>query len=336
MKNCSKTIPTIVEGNSLYEAVCVIKDVAEKAIAEAGTTATTAEEAKAAAAQAQATADQAHEEAVNAQASSEQANEKAQAAQTAADGARQAADGAHEEAINAAASAEQANKKINDIISGDEILPKYFLKPSAGAYALVPSVISSGQQVNYALTSDEKSALGNFSIPFRLANGAINVSTPVDANNATPKSYVDAAVAAAQLGTNISQIGGAVQATESAAAVEQIVVTSTTLSKFANNTNTNLRIINIQGQVASDFSQNSSKKFTFSLENIFPDEKLPASIGLTFFESSYSSTGSRAALCAFSAKSTGEPILTIDFTNIDPDGGHSFEIFGTAIFTFTA
>ena len=342
MKTCNKTIPTIVEGNSLYEAVCVIKDVAEKAIAEAGTTATAAEAAKAAAEAAQQTANQAHEEATNAAASAEQASEKAQAAQTAAEAAQATANGAQATANGAANKNIQQDTRIGDIESGKTVIPTYFKTTAQGN--AIPGMNGAGTEAVYYW------AVGSIDgdIPLRrhgqsgISKGGLLVpQTPTSQSEAASKHYIDGEIATLKslitdARTNISQLGGAIQAEEPAAAVEQIIITSTTLSGFSNEPNTKLRVLNITGQVASDFSQNTSKKFTFSLENVLPDEKAPAQIGMTFFDTGYNDKHSRAALCAFSNKSSGEPILTIDFNNIDPTGGNSYEVFGTAIFTFTA
>lgn len=343
MAEINNTVPTVVRGSSLYEAMCNVAKIANDAIADAGKANSGVAEAKAAAAAAQQTANQAHEEAINAANSAEQAGEKAQEAQliastatNQASKAKDAADAAQKTANGAATKNAQQDTRIANIESGKTVIPTYFKLGTSGN--LIPGMNGAGTAaVYYWATGDTAGDL-----PLRrhgqsgVANGGLLVPrVPINSNEAASKSYVDNAVAGGSFGTNIAMVGGAVQADESAAAVEQIIIESTTLSNFANGTNTKLRIINVHGQVSSDFSQNASKKFTFSLENIFPDEQLPANIGLTFFEAGNSSTGSRAALCAFSAKSSGEPALTIDFTDIDPQGGHSFGIFGTAIFTFT-
>lgn len=342
MAEINNTVPSIVRGSSLYEAMCKVAEIANNAIGDADAANKGVTEAKAAAAQAQATADQAHEEATNAANSAEQAGEKAQAAQTAADGAQTAADKAQTTADGAVSKNTQQDTRIDDIESGKTIIPTYFKTTTRGN--AVPVMNSDGSEVRYL------TAIGSIQgdLPVRrrdiggTADGGVLVPrTPLNRDEATSKEYVDGKIAAVETliteaRTSISQLGGAIQAEESAAAVEQINITSTTLSGFSNETNTKLRVINITGQVASDFSQNTSKKFTFSLENVLPDEKAPAQIRLTFFDAGYNDKHSRAALCAFSNKSSGEPILTIDFNDIDPTGGNSYEVFGTAIFTFTA
>lgn len=348
MAEINNTVPSIVRGSSLYEAMCEVAKIANKAIGDADTANKGVAEAKAAAAAAQQTANQSHEEAINAAASAEQAGEKAQAAQTTADGAQTAADKAQTAADKAQATATgavskntQQDARIGDIETGKTVIPTYFKTTAQGN--AIPGMNGAGTQAVYYWATGSIDG----DLPLRrhgqsdISKGGILVpQKPTNANEATSKHYIDGEITAVKslindARTNISQLGGAIQADESAAAVEQIIITSITLSGFSNEPNTKLRVINITGMVASDFSQNTSKKFTFSLENVLPDEKAPAQIGLTFFDTGYNDKHSRAALCAFSNKSSGEPILTIDFNDIDPTGGNSYEVFGTAIFTFT-
>ena len=326
MKNCNKTIPTIVEGNSLYEAVCVIKNVAEKAIAEAGTTATAAEEAKAAAEAAQQTANQAHEEATNAAASAEQASEKAQAAQTAADGAQQTAN-------TASATANATAVKVDKVISGETVIDKYLVKETPAASPIVGDAVyvkNTGDAVIQDVMpictdpQDLQYITSQITIAGRQPDtGDVYVpETPGDDRAATSKKYVDTAVTAVAAAPTTSLAGQAVMADESGTAVSQIVVQRFGISGF-NGTQKKISYLDITGSISTNYQENTAKKLSFDITGVLGefgnpgiDGKIPINV--------YSGDKARFTLAQFNA-STGK--MVIDCAEFDPAGGNAWQVF---------
>lgn len=324
MKTCNKTIPTIVEGNSLYEAVCVIKDVAEKAIAEAETTATAAEAAKAAAEAAQQTANQAHEEATNAAASAEQAGEKAQAAQTAADGAQTTANEARTTANRAESENSQQNIRIHSIEDGTTVIPIYFKTTRQGN--AIPGMNGAGTGAVYYWATGTISG----DLPLRrhgqsgISDGALLVpQTPTAANEATSKHYVDTAVADVAAAPDTSLTGQTVLADENGAAISQITVQRIGISGFSG-TLKKISYLDITGEIATNYRENTSKKLSFDITGVLGDGGNPGVIDGKIPVNVFSGEKARFTLAEFNA-SAGK--LVIDCSAFDPTGGNIWKVF---------
>lgn len=340
MSNCNKTIPTIVEGDSLYEAVCLIKQVADKAIADAGTTATAAEEAKAAAATAQQTAEAAHEEAQTAAANAEQAGERAQAAanaaakaqadaimaQTTADTATTAAEAAHEEA-------EIARDAVTGITDGTTELP-YLRKQGVDGYVSVPVVLADGatQEARRATANSTEWLNTTRTIALRVAGGNIEVpDPPYDNACAANKQYVDrsitAAIAGAGMAVKTNLTGATIQADESGMAVSQLSAQCVNISGFGG-TLGKINYLDLKGEIGTNYSENPSKKLSFDLTTLLGSGGNPGVMGYIPVNV-YSGTNTHFTMAKFDSN-TGK--MVIDCSTFDPSGGNVWQVFSQHIY----
>lgn len=239
MAEINNTVPTIVRGSSLYEAMCNVAKIANDAIADADKANNGVAEAKAAAAQAQATADQAHEEAQTAAANAEQAGEKAQEAQliasTAANQAskaKDAADAAQATANGAVTKNTQQDARISDLESGKTVIPTYFRTTNQGN--AIPGMNGAGTAAVYYWATGTTSG----DLPLRrhnqsgTANGGLLVPrVPINADEAASKSYIDGQISAVkgliqdanvQLATNTQSVAAGRDTTKMKLVITQL------------------------------------------------------------------------------------------------------------------
>lgn len=328
MAEINNTVPSIVRGSSLYEAMYKVAEIANKAIDDADTANKDVTEAKAAAAAAQQTANQAHEEAINAANSAEQAGEKAQAAQTAADGAQTAAGKAQTTADSAVSKNTQQDTRIDDIESGKTIIPTYFKTTTRGN--AVPVMSSDGTEIRYL------TAIGSIQgdVPVRrrdidgTADGGVLVPrTPLNRDEAASKDYVDTAVATVAAAPNTSLTGKNVPADENGTAISQISVERIGISGFSG-TLKKISYLDINGEIATKYDENPSKKLSFDITGVLGDGGNPGALGKIPINV-FSGTETRFTFAEFSA-STGK--MVIDCSQFDPAGGKTWKVFGQHIY----
>lgn len=330
MAEINNTVPSIVRGSSLYEAMCKVAEIANNAIGDADTANKGVTEAKAAAAAAQQTANQAHEEAINAANSAEQAGEKAQEAQLAASSAvneaskaKDAADKAQTTADGAAAENTQQNTRIDNLETGETVIPTYFKTTAQGN--AIPGMNGNGTAAVYYWAAGSVDG----DIPLRrhgqsdVSKGGILVpQTPKSPTEAASKHYVDEAVATAAGGITTSLVGQFVPADENGTAISTISVQRIGASGFFG-TVKNISFLDIDGEIATKYDENPSKKLSFDITGVLGDGGNPGVMGKIPINV-FSGTNTHFALAEFNAN-TGK--LVIDCSQFDPSGGNVWKVF---------
>lgn len=331
MAEINNTVPSIVRGSSLYEAMCKVAEIANNAIEGADAANKGVSEAKAAAAAAQQTADQAHEEAINAANSAEQAGEKAQEAQliastavNEASQAKAAADKAQETADGAASKNTQQDTRIDNIETGKTIIPTYFKTTAQGN--AIPGMNGAGTAAVYYW------ATGNIDgdLPLRrhgqsgVSKGGILVpQVPTSPNEAASKQYVDEIVVSAANGITTSLAGAAIPADENGTAISQISVQRLGASGFSG-TAKKISFLDIAGEIATKYDENPSKKLSFDITGVLGDGGDPGVIDGKIPVNVFSGEKACFTLAEFNA-STGK--LVIDCSQFDPAGGNVWKVF---------